>query len=331
MNYMPKSYFKITDTFKSFFLISVFCISIQSCDSIIADNISDEEVEVLAPLDNTIFQEGSVTFKWESIENAEQYRIQIVEPTFAATNSFVIDSLVTSNEMSFDLTPKNYQWRVRAENNVFETEYSVPVSFLVEGNEDLTSTSVVLSEPVDNIYVNSLQFNFVWENLDEATSYIFQLLKGDENSTDVVEQTNVTNNFYLSPLQSLDESQYTWQIRALNSTSNTEFTFRTLYFDQTAPNTATSLSPGDGDTATTSVDFSWTLGTDPGTVNSPLTTTLEIGSDDAFTNIIHTEDTSLEQLSYTFTSTGTFYWRVVANDEAGNNGSYSAVHEITIQ
>ena len=65
--------------------------------------------------------------------------------------------------------------------------------------------------------------------------------------------------------------------------------------------------------------------------NVDLTTTLEIGSDDAFTNIIHTEDTSLEQLSYTFTSTGTFYWRVVANDEAGNNGSYSAVHEITIQ
>ncbi len=329
MNYTQEFYSRITNIYRLLPILGLLII--QSCDSIIAEDISGDAITILAPQENTIFQEGSINFKWESIENAEQYRIQIVEPSFVGANSFVIDSVVTSNEASFTLTPNNYQWRIRGENNVFETTYSEPVSFLVEGNDDLTGFTVVLREPESNIYTNSLQFNFVWENLDAATSYVFQLIKGDENSTDIVEQINTNNNFYLSSLLSLDESQYTWKINALNSLSNTEFSFRQFYVDLTAPNAATSLDPSNGTTTATNVSFSWVLGTDPGDINSPITTTIEIASDAAFTNIIHTEETSLVELSYTFTTIGTYFWRVIAKDEAGNIGNYSSTQEITVE
>jgi len=106
-------------------LMGVFGL-ILSCDDIIeVENISNQRVTILAPSNNSVLIQNDITFTWNSLEDADNYRIQIVTPSFENASQIILDSLVSVTNLSNSLSSGDYQWRVRAENSEYQTTYTI--------------------------------------------------------------------------------------------------------------------------------------------------------------------------------------------------------------
>lgn len=102
------------------------------CDDITeVEDISDIEMVVLAPSNNVVLNNTQVTFTWESIEEVDSYHIQVATPSFEEAKQVVVDSSFTITSYSKILTSGDYQWRVRAENSGYTTNYKTQ-SFSIE-------------------------------------------------------------------------------------------------------------------------------------------------------------------------------------------------------
>lgn len=96
-----------------------------SCEELLTEEDITEEVVVLtAPSDEVVFTETDIVLSWETVEGADTYQLQIATPSFEAALQIVQDSVLTENHFSVHLDPNDYEWRVKALNSVYETEFS---------------------------------------------------------------------------------------------------------------------------------------------------------------------------------------------------------------
>ncbi|MBR9914712.1 MAG: hypothetical protein GYB32_07785 [Algicola sp.] len=106
-------------------LVSLITLCFLSCKDLIeVEDISAESVTVLAPMDNVTLNENIVTFSWEPLEYAETYQLQIVAPSFESPAQIVQDTIVLNNSFSGSFSANNYQWRIKALNFAYETQYT---------------------------------------------------------------------------------------------------------------------------------------------------------------------------------------------------------------
>jgi hypothetical protein len=116
---------------RALFLI-LLVVSFYSCDDIIeVENISENTITVLAPTNNSVLAEGDITFSWDGLQDATQYRLQIATPAFENASQILLDSTITLINFSNPLELGNYEWRVRAENSEYQTIYTTQ-NFTVE-------------------------------------------------------------------------------------------------------------------------------------------------------------------------------------------------------
>lgn len=108
--------------------IGVFCTS---CDDFLeVPDISVESVELLAPSDSTIVTQSDVNFTWNEVFEAEQYLVQVAAPSFENATQIVVDTLIVvdsayvSPRFSKTLVDSDYEWRVKARNSAYETDFS---------------------------------------------------------------------------------------------------------------------------------------------------------------------------------------------------------------
>ena len=74
-------------------LLLLFAVVTFGCDDIIeVEDISNTTVIILAPTNNAVLNNTTLTFSWEPIESAETYQIQIATPTFDEALQIVVDS-----------------------------------------------------------------------------------------------------------------------------------------------------------------------------------------------------------------------------------------------
>ena len=114
---------------KRYYLILFFGV-LCGCEAIFIEDISDENVQVLAPQNATTVNSGTITFNWESVDEAESYLIQIATPTFQSASQIVLDSVATDLSFERFLDVGEYEWRIKAMNSEYETDYTV-VGFTV--------------------------------------------------------------------------------------------------------------------------------------------------------------------------------------------------------
>jgi len=104
--------------------IIVICFLL-SCDDILnVEDISNESVQLLAPTNEATLNNGNLTFTWNPIEGAETYHLQIAQPTFDEALQIVRDTLIDNTNFKDSLGLNTYQWRVRAENTSYSTQYT---------------------------------------------------------------------------------------------------------------------------------------------------------------------------------------------------------------
>ena len=103
-----------------------------SCEDILeVEDISNKTVIVLAPSDTSTLNITDINFSWDSVEDAEHYKLQIASPNFESANQIVLDTTITATSFNQTLELGNYEWRIRAENSGFETNYTTQ-SFTIE-------------------------------------------------------------------------------------------------------------------------------------------------------------------------------------------------------
>ena len=105
-------------------LLFVFIV-FTACDDIIINDISDKKVKLLDPTNNSSQTVNPILFQWEKMAGATSYQFQISESAFALSTIYVTDSITTKNQLEVNLAQGQYQWRVKAINTEFQTQYSI--------------------------------------------------------------------------------------------------------------------------------------------------------------------------------------------------------------
>jgi hypothetical protein len=117
---------------KSYLLSTLLLLGFISCEEIInEENLENDSVSVLAPLDNTQVTAGEVFFDWERVEGARSYTIQIAQPDFIQTAQLLLQQTDSTTSASLNMTAGVYEWRIRAENDAYNTPYTT-TSFTVQ-------------------------------------------------------------------------------------------------------------------------------------------------------------------------------------------------------
>jgi hypothetical protein len=324
---------------KILFALSTFAILFTSCETIIAEDISAITPVLILPASADTVEFNPIHFKWQEIEGATNYHLQVVSPSFSLISEYLLDTVVTGSDFFFDLDSNEYELMLTANNGAYTTQTLGPVKFWV-GATTTTSTSnvVVLSYPSDGLYVNEDFTNeFEWEDLSNETNFEFQIREGTSFATGTLidllpnlSSTSVT----LGPI--LTEGEYIWGVKAYFTSSETLYSLNTLYVDTVNPNKAVLSLPVDASTELNgTIAFTWNNGTDGGAITSPMYSRLQIATDAGFTDII--EDVEFIGSTHNFDFTppllgpGTYHWRVLNNDDAGNDAPDSDIFTVTIQ
>ncbi len=300
------------------------------CDDVLEDNITDDIVTAITPKDKTSLEGNSVQFRWEELDGADEYRVQVVEES---TQKSVLDSLVSGNMFTYGLNSGEYSWRVRGENFAYVTAYSFPATFTLTSSDDLAIQTLFLTSPTNNFYTNKTTLILTWDRIQAAATYTVEIDKTVQGSTVTEIQTPdiVSNNFTLTETVLSTDAIYTWKVKAVNTTSETQFSERRILLDTQTPNLPTLTSPAADARTSSTVNFTWGLGSDTGEVQSPVSSVLEISTNVDFTSIIDTLPTDTGTQEIVFSEKGDYYWRVKNVDSAGNESAFSTGRKLTVE
>ena len=316
-------------TFLKPFYFAFILLSLVSCEDILEEDITNDIVNPISPIEGSVVQSNVVNFQWNLLDGADKYRVQL----FDNNQVVILDSLVSQTSLTYPLNSGTYKWRVRGENFGYQSTYSLPISFTVIESTDLTTQQVILSSPSNSFYTNSNSINLAWQDLATADDFSVEVVNVSNGSTVVLQQSGITNTFLsLSNTVFSTDGEYLWKVKAVNSTSETSFASRTIFIDRTIPNQAQLGLPTNNSIQiiNQALTFNWTIAADSGTIHSALSYLIEFSNTNTFTVVTQSSITSTNSLQQTFTSVGDYYWRVKTLDAAGNSSGYSSVFKFTI-
>jgi hypothetical protein len=305
-----------------------------SCKDIVAEDISEKTPVLILPAVADTSMVNPVLFKWEAMAGATKYHLQVVSPNFSSISSYVLDTIVTDTEFLFALDSAEFELKLTAINGGYTSKTLGPIQFWVGLSPTINTSTIVLQSPTNGAYVNeTFNGSFNWQALSGASSYEFSLRKGTSFAIGTIEHTqnNITPApYYLPGTVALTEGTYFWGVKAYLSTGETYFSTRSFQVDVTAPSVASLLSPTNMSFINVGVTtFTWSNGSDSGTIQSPIESTIEVATDVGFSSIVHSTTLIGNTTQFTLTP-GTYYWRVRNIDSAGNVSAYSTVNQITV-
>lgn len=96
-----------------------------------SSSLANQVVTLRAPYNGYSATKMEVTFWWDALGQAQLYVFQLVKPGFANTEELIRDANLTTNQVTVQLDPGTYQWRVKAKNADSETPYSTEFSLTI--------------------------------------------------------------------------------------------------------------------------------------------------------------------------------------------------------
>jgi hypothetical protein len=306
-------------------------LGITSCKDIIEEDITNEIPVMILPLAGDTISEYS-HFSWQPLEGATHYRLQIYSPSFTNPSFIAFDSITSSTSVFVSLAPNNYQYKLIGLNNGYSSQWLGPVSFTVDTIAGGQAQINLISPTSSNYYNAAFNGVFSWSALSGVSSFEFSLRSGTNYQTGTILHTQnavVSSNITVNSVTYTD-GNYVWGVKAyLTNNTSTQTFIGTFKIDATNPVTPSLVSPTNNANVNSPVTFSWSNAADVGQIQSPVSTVLEIASDEAFTDIVDTETTVNTSLQRTLNS-GNYYWRAYNLDAAGNQGSYSSTRQLVV-
>ncbi|KPJ68618.1 hypothetical protein AMJ44_05970 [candidate division WOR-1 bacterium DG_54_3] len=188
--------------------------------------------------------------------------------------------------------------------------------------------------PEENSYTSNTQPNFLWAagGFSDEINYDLEISTDSEFVTIDFLYSEIDTNLF-TVTSPLSETTYFWRVKAfrLADTSENQYSVvRSLMVDTTSPGIPMLVSPADTATISDSMpEFSWSgvsLLSHSGGV-APIFYTLQISSDSGFsTGPEFFEYTDIYDTIFDMPDVlpdyNAYYWRVRAEDEAGNEGAW---------
>jgi hypothetical protein len=309
----------------TFIYAMLFSVIGIACSQIFEEDISDKQLNVIAPSNNVQTPYYNQVFWWDKLDGATQYRLQIVSPSFNNLQLLIIDSTTTSDKITYTLRPGTYQWRIRAENFSYQTEYVTRELIVDTSSLNLQYVSLLL--PASSLSTRNPGIDFSWIPIFGASKYYIEIDDINGNFTNVVKKDSTSNSYYSYSLNT--DGEYKWRVRATDGSVYTTWSdVRSIELDRVSPGQVSLSSPATAVTISTPYPFSWNpvsdaysyrfylYKSDSVTVyntNYPLTVTS--------TQVSISDGVSHENL----------VWAVKAVDRAGNVGPLSLKRKFTIQ
>jgi hypothetical protein len=239
-----------------FVLVCCCALFFSSCKELIEPSIAKRTVRLNAPADGYESAKYLVGFWWDDVEDALQYRFQIVSGTFDTPGQLVADTLVWGNKFTISMEPGEYQWRVRAENGSSATGFSATRSVTVLASS-IKGQSVRLLSPADGTLSNLAKMNFTWDKLFGATKYRLQVdtnFFADESS--LVYDGTAAGLSYTLPIAK--DQRYQWRVMAENDTAEARWSaLRAVTIDRTPPDKPEPQYPANRGSVNTPVNLRW--------------------------------------------------------------------------
>ena len=312
----------ITDIIK-ICVFTVFSFVLAGCSEFFEEDISDKEITLLSPGEGIETEIATQTFWWEKLENTQDYRLQIVSPSFEDAENVIADTLVSGDKYKITLYPGSYEWRVRGENNAYVSKWKSRHLTIID-TDDLTKQTVLLRNPANNLFTNSPDINFSWDGVFNAASYEFKIFTDGWNVTAHTGKTGLADN---AINLDMEEGEFWWGARAVNESSQTLYSHSRFVIDRMPPDKPVLLSPQDKDNVdNAAVAFSWDSN-DP--VWQKVIDTLYIYEGNEV--LYHKEEFDEKNAVVQLESGKTYTWKVISVDLAGNESEPSSVYEFRVR
>jgi hypothetical protein len=176
-------------------------------------DLSGQTIILLSPTDKDTTNKTTFTFKWDTLYNADDYRIDICTPDFSGTK--VLSIVTESDTFKYPLQEGRYEWGVRGQNSLTNTPFSKRSLYI-----DITVPNIPsLLTPANNTNMNDSIINFSWSRGVVTGSTIKDSLYIYFDST----MTTIKRAKYLSLTNytdSLGVGTFFWRVRSIDAAEN---------------------------------------------------------------------------------------------------------------
>lgn len=308
-----------------FFILSVITMLV-SCRDFIEPSLENKKVFLLAPADSSESSSYTLTFWWEPVADALNYRLQLVNPGFVRPQILIADTLVRNNQFTITLEPGDYEWQVRAENGSSESLYSKAAFRILLS--DISGQQVRLISPAPGLVTNQEEQLYIWEKLFGAGQYRLQIDTSDFSDESSLVFNGTSEDGQLT-FTFNEEAQYQWRVRAEQDSIVSSWSdIRRITYDATPPGIVVLNSPASDQVIAGPAELKWN------TLNGIAAYQLLVLKSDSTTAYSADFPLTLKTTSYLFEQgapSEKIYWKVRAVDEAGNTGDYSELRNFTIE
>ncbi len=170
---------------------------------------------LIAPADNSVQPENTVSFGWSPVSWATGYRLQISETD--DMSRLIFDSSVgaaTSIDINgFEGYGRPYFWRVFADDG-----YGHSIASEIFRFDNGTALSTILITPGNGDNIPGTSINFQWYPFESSTGYYFQLAT-DANYANILAQGMVYNTEITLNAFGDDGTSYYWRVLDYDGTN----------------------------------------------------------------------------------------------------------------
>ena len=179
---------------------------------IIEEGINTKSITLLSPVDELISNNSLQTFKWDILENALEYRLQVYQLN---SNIIEFDYALPITEKTITLDDGYYTWQVRGQNNSGNTGYSKRSILIDTTSPDISE----LQNPVNEAVLNNTTVQFVWNRdsgISSETSALYVYF--DEELSDLAFKKQIAKNYLYKDLA---PNIYYWYVITSDAAGNT--------------------------------------------------------------------------------------------------------------
>jgi hypothetical protein len=265
---------------------------------------------LVAPADIFTTNASELTFSWDSVAGATDYRIQI---SFDNTFAYVMydqTTAITSHTQAF-IYPYIYYWRVQGLNG----DWSAIRQFTIE------LPTVNLIAPADMMTTSNPTITFSWEAVAGATDYQIEITITNPFGPVIYSQT-VTNPTHTQFVA--DAGTYYWKVRARNNTLLGEWSLARQFTTEPFP-PVTLIAPSDqANISDPTIPFSWDA------MAGATSYQIQISTDITFATVTYDQTVTNPTHTQFIGTNAIHYWRVRAKLDA-TNGNWSVTRQFTTQ
>ncbi|MCH6202140.1 hypothetical protein MMU07_21360, partial [Aquiflexum sp. LQ15W] len=262
-----------------------------------------------------------ISFAWTSVPNASTYQLQLSKSSTFSSGNITLSNLKNLSLVYPQLDANStYFWRIRAVQNGINGPYSSTRSFQTNSLTAVPGRTQLLA-PSNNEERVSIKPVFSWAKVPNTQSYQIQVSTVSDFSNLVINQSNLTETSFTSPLLS-ENRNYFWRVRARNASGTGSFSgigaFTTVTLS-TSPEMPIPLRPINGITINPiNIKLEWQP------VSGAETYQVQVSTNSSFSNLLINQ-ANIQSTHFDISNLNSnmlYFWRVRAVNRSGN-GVYS--------